>query len=359
MSDVAGGEIVFVGSYASADVPGIHVVSVDGSCSEIRLDSSFSGVDNPSFLTVHPSGGYLFAVSETGIESDGTGGAVHSFQIDRDAGELDLVALNQRSTGGDHPCHLSIDRDGRWLAVSNYGSGSAAVFAIEPDGNLGEMASSVRHRGAGPVTARQQGPHAHSAIFTPDDQFMVVADLGIDRLVVYGFDATSGALIRHDEIATAPGAGPRHIHFHPAGDHLFAVNELDNTITVYDYETGSGRLRAVQTLSTLRPGTQGSIAAAIRIDRSGSRVYVSNRGDDSVAVYEFDRGSGLTLLDISPCGGAWPRDFGLIGDGSHMLVANQHSGTVVLLPVSAGGRQIGTAGGRCEISQPTCIALVG
>jgi len=349
---------MLVGSYAPADEPGISAFAVDDSAPALQLDWSVGGIWNPSYLAVHPAREHLFAVSETGLRSDGAPGGVHAYRIEREEGLFGLVPLNQRSSGGDHPCHLSIDAGGSWLAVSNYGSGDVAVFPIEPDGGLGEMAAAVRHAGSGPRADRQEGPHAHSAIFAADGRFLLVADLGIDQIVIYGFDAGDGSLVRHGGVATAPGAGPRHMAFHPDGNHLMVVNELDSSVTLYRYDAGAGSLSELQTLSTVPTRVGANTAADIQVSRLGTHAYVSNRGHNSVAVFAFDPEQGLNRTAVRSSGGEWPRGLGLAPGGRHLVAANRRSNDVVVLPLLAGGSDIGEPVARAGVLQPSCVAFV-
>lgn len=346
---------LFVGSYAPSDEPGIHSFVLDESSGDLRLRGSFAGVRNPSYLAVHPDGDRLFAVGETGFGSDGIQGSVHGFRIDEEGGVISLAAVNQRSTAGDFPCHLDIDPTGRWLAVANYGTGNAALFPIESDAGLGEMATSVQHAGRGPNVDRQKGPHVHSATFAPDNRFLIVADLGIDRLVIYSFDADTGSLVRHGDAETEPGAGPRHLAFHPDGVHLFVVNELASSITLHQYDADTGRVRPLQTMSTLPSGVAGNLAADIHVSRSGSHVYVSNRGHNSMAVYEFEPATGLNRTAVRSCGGDGPRSFAPAPGGGYLVVANRHSDEIVVLPLLTGGSDMGEPVARATISQPSCI----
>ncbi len=347
---------LFVGSYGPADAATIHACSFDAARGELRMGASTSGITNPSFLVVSPDGAHLYAVSETGVVSDGSPGAVHAFRIAQEAGAVALNPVNERASGGDHPCHLTIHADGRWLVVSNYGTGSVVVLPIHADGSLGDVTSHLQHDGRGPHPERQEGPHAHAAIFTPDGRFVIAADLGIDRLLVSAFDPDAGTLRPHGEVATRPGAGPRHLAFHPSGSHLLVVNELDNTVTLYDWDGTGGRLREVSTLPTLEPGAPENLAADIRVAPDGRHLYVSNRGDDSIAVFAFER-HRLMRLAVRPCGGAWPRGLSLTPGASHLLAANQHTGEVSVLPVLADGADVGGPVARARIPRPTCVAL--
>jgi 6-phosphogluconolactonase len=283
---------------------------------------------------------------------------VQAYRIDREQGRFGLAQLNQRSTRGDHPCHLSIDAGGHWLAVSNYGSGDVAVFPIEADGRLGEMTASARHSGSGPRADRQEGPHAHSSLFTADGRFLLVADLGIDQIVMYGFNPADGSLVRHFDMAAAsPGAGPRHMAFHPDGDHLMVVNELDSSVTLYRCDVREGSLRELQTLSTIPPQVSGNTAADIVVSPWGTRVYVSNRGHNSVAVFAFDAQHGLKRTAVRSCGGVWPRGLGLVPGGRHLVAANRHSDEIVVLPLQANGSDVGEPVTGVTVAQPSCVVF--
>ena len=348
----------FVGSYGHSDHATVHICSMDETSGDLRVVGTASGISNPSFLAVSPGGGHLYAVGETGLAGDGTPGSVHAFRIVTRPDALELVAMNHQPSGGDHPCHLCIDADGRWVVVSNYGTGTVAVLPIKPDGGLGEIASIVQHTGSGPNPDRQGGPHAHAAIFTPGGRFLIAADLGADRLFISAFDPYTGSLRPHGEVETNVGAGPRHLAFHPDGAHLFVVNELENSLTLYRWDADAGMLRERSTLPTLPPDAPESIAADIRIAADGRHIYVSNRGHDSVAVFVFDQ-HRLVRVAVRPCAGAWPRGLGLGPGGNHLVVANQHSDEVVVLPVSADGSDIGAPVARVRIPRPTCVAFVG
>jgi 6-phosphogluconolactonase len=348
--------LLFVGSYAPAERPGIHAFDFDESAGLLPPRGSFAGVANPSFLVIHPSRRWLYAASETSLADDGRHGAVYAFHVELEP--LAIQMVNHRSTDGDWPCHLAIDGSGRWLLASNYGTGNVAVYPIKPDGSLGEVQSFVQHYGQGPNQARQEGPHAHSTTLTPDNHWAIVADLGIDQLVMYRLDASSGQLSLHTAIRTRPGAGPRHIAFHPDGRRLYLANELDSTVTAYEYDADQGELRELQTLDTLPAGAPENSVADIHVSPSGQRLYVSNRGHSSVAVFGVEPDGRLTSLGFASCGGEWPRNFGLSPGGRFMLVANRHSNDVVVLPVESAGVELGGPVTRVTVSQPSCIRFL-
>jgi 6-phosphogluconolactonase len=344
--------LLYVGSYAGTDQPGIYGFAFEDATGDLTTLGSFAGIVNPSFLVVHPNGRWLYAVSETSQQGDGTPGAVWAFRCTYEPWGIEPI--NHQASGGDAPCHLEIDSTGRWLLVSNYSSGSVGVLPILSDGALGEMTNLVQHHGSGPYVERQEGPHAHSTIFTPDHRFAIVADLGIDELLVYAFDSQAGLLHTHTRATTRPGAGPRHMVFHPNGKHLYVANELDNTVGMYEYDATRGELHERQVIETLPPNAPESYVADIHVSPAGDRLYVSNRGHESIAIFQIEAAGRLALVAIPPCGGRFPRNFALSPDSRFLLVANQHSGEVVVLPVQDDTKSPGAIIARAAVSGASC-----
>jgi 6-phosphogluconolactonase len=349
--------VAFVGSYAPPEEQGIHVLTID-TAGALVPEGGVGGIRSPSYVCVHPDGRHLYAVSETGMASDGVAGSVVALEIEEVDDTVALTHLNRRSTGGDHPCHVSVDPSGRWLVAVNYGSGDVVLFPISDDGSLGGATAHVRHTGSGPHTGRQAGPHPHGSAFSPDGRFVLVADLGIDRVVVYALDEGEGTLSGCSGFDARPGAGPRHLAFHPDGEFVFVVNELDTTVTVLAWDSGSGTLHEVHTVSTLPPDAEGTnLAAAVRVSPSGDRVHVSTRGADVVTSYSFDPVRGLERPVVRSAGGRWPRDIGLVAGGLGLLVANEHSDEVVLLPIPGADAPMGRAVRTAAIRRPSAVAV--
>jgi 6-phosphogluconolactonase len=344
-------QILFVGSYADADQAGIHVFAFDTNIGVLTKRGEFTGPVNPSFLALHPNGRWLYAVSETGEQSHGAPGAVWALHIDPAAGRI--MALNQQPSGGDWPCHLCIDTTGRWLFASNYGSGSVSVLPIQNDGTLGALTDLVQHHGSSVNTSRQEGPHAHSTTVVPNSHFVLAADLGIDKVLIYAFDSAAGKLRMHSQVDARPGAGPRHAAFHPNGQCLYVANELDSTASVYRYEA-AGALRESQTLRTLPDDAPENTVADIHVASSGDRLYVSNRGHNSLAVFDVHADGELALVTIAPCGGNWPRNFALAPGGQWVLAANQYSDQVAVLPLG-GAVAVGAAVAHAAVPQAACV----
>jgi 6-phosphogluconolactonase len=346
----------FASGYTSAEQSGIQSFLFDESTGQLTAHGSFTGITAPSFLVVHPNQRWLYSVSETGKGSHGVLGTVWAFRFEYEP--FSIQPINQQTTRGDWPCHLQFDATGKWLLATNYGTGNAAIYPINSDGSLGEMTDFVQHHGRGPNAARQEASHAHSSIFTPDNRFAIIADLGIDQLVIYQFESSTGKLILHSSVSTRPGAGPRHLAFHQNGKWMYAANELDNTVTLYEYDETRGSLTERQSLPTVPSDSPESTVADIHISATGKRLYVSNRGHDSIAVYDMDSDGSLKLVSIKSSGGKCPRNFALAPAGRFLLAANQNSNEVCVLPIHEGMEALGEPVARATVTGASCIRFV-
>ena len=352
--------IVFVGSYAAKDQAGIHAFLLDEKHGALAALGTFSGILNPSYLVIHPNGRHLYAVSESSQASDGTPGKVCALSFEQNPFKMSL--LNQQTSAGDWPCHLTLDNTGRWLFASNYGTGSAAVYPVLADGSLGEMSDFVQHSGSGTHKQRQEGPHTHSVTISPDNRFALIAELGIDEILTYSLDHAKGKLTLNGETHTRPGSGPRHLAFHPSGLWVYAANELANTVTLFHYGKEQGSLVEKQTIPALpapaSENTLPSTLADIHVSASGSRLYASNRGHNSLAVYDIGPDGFLTLVAIPGCGGDVPRSFALAPGAQYILVANQNSHEVCVLPLQPGAAGVGAVLTRTTINGAACVKVV-
>lgn len=349
---------LFVGTYTEKDTNGIHTYRVESDSALTQLFET-PGLPNPTFLAVHPSQKYLYAVNEIGEYEGKPAGAVSAFFIHADGS---LAPINTQSSVGRGPCHIIIDRAGKNALVANYGSGSAAVLPINTDGSLEPASAFVQHAGNGADASRQEGPHAHSTTLSPDERYAYVADLGLDKLMTYRFDASKGALEANVPPHTAlhAGAGPRHFTFHPNGRWAYVINELDNTVVAYDYSAGTGALSVKQTISTLPAGWSGtSYCADIHISPNGKFLYGSNRGHDSIAIFAIARTGGLLSLvghqgeDI-----VWPRNFAIDAAGRFLYVANQNSDSIVAFEMNANTGALTPTDVRMNLPKPVCIQFL-
>jgi 6-phosphogluconolactonase len=318
------------------------------------------GIKNPSFLAIHPSGRFLYAVCEVNDLAGKPGGGVTAFSLDGRTGRLSL--LNQQTSGGKGPCHLVVDATGTNVLVANYGGGSVAVLPIGEDGRLKEPSCFIQHAGSSVNPRRQQGPHAHSINVDPGNRFAMVADLGLDKVLVYRFDARRGQLEPNDppSVALKPGAGPRHFSFHPDGHHAYVINELHSTITALGYDAQRGKLTAIQTVSTLPAGFEGNNSTAeVQVHPSGRFVYGSNRGHDSIAIFAVDAPTGkLTPVGHELTQGETPRNFALDPTGTWLLAENQRTGTVVVFRIDQQTGKLSATGQVLEIPSPVCIKFL-
>jgi 6-phosphogluconolactonase len=350
---------LYVGTYNGKNSKGIYVSRFDsaaGRLGEVRLAAE---ARDPSFLAVHPGGGFLYAVNEVGEFQGQAGGGVSAFAVNRSTG--DLRALNQQSTRGVAPCHLSVDPSGHAVLVANYMGGSIASFPIGADGSLSPAITFVQHRGKGPNPQRQEGPHAHAIYLDEGNRHAVVADLGLDQLLVYRFDSKTGALQPNTpaSFALKPGAGPRHLAFAPGGRRAYCISEMHSTLTALSYDPSRGEFRELQTVSTLPEAYKGdSSTAEVAVHPSGRFVYGSNRGHDSIAVFSVERGSGrLTLVQHQLIGGRTPRGFAIDPTGRWLLAGNQGSDQITVFQIDSRTGTLTPSGAPVSVGSPVSLVF--
>lgn len=356
---------VYVGTYTTT-LPhvqgrgdGIYVFTLDEGTGALVLTDEASGIVNPSFLALHPSQGYLYAVNETKDSTGMSGGGVSAFAVDPDTGALTL--LNQRPSHGGDPCHLAVDRSGLFVVVVNHENGSVASYRIGEDGSLESASDIVQHVGSSIDPRGQLGPHAHSVNFDPTNRFALVCDKGIDKVMVYRLDRSSGKLAPNDPPfgRSRPGSAPRHLAFHPTLPYAFVINEIASTITTFAFDDISGSLTEVDTVSTLPVGYAGrNYTADVRVHPNGKFVYGSNRGHDSIAIFGVDDVTGeLSALGHESTRGAVPRNFNLDPTGKLLLAANQNSNTIVAFRVDPNNGSLTPTGAVTEVPTPVCIVF--
>jgi 6-phosphogluconolactonase len=350
---------VYVGTYTDHGSKGIYVYRFDSSTGKLTSLSLAAETTEPSFLAIGSSRRFLYAVNETDIFNGQPTGAVSTFAIQSETGKLSL--LNQVSSRGAAPAHITLDRTGQYALVSNYTAGCVAVFPVLKDGRLGEATSFVQHKGSSVNPQRQKGPHAHAIALSPDNRFAVAADLGLDHLLVYSFDSTKGTLGANPQVVkAAPGAGPRHLAFSFDGRFLYVINELQSTVATYAYNAATGALHELQTMSTLpKTFSDNNTAAEIEIHPSGKFLFASNRGDDSIAAFAIDSATGkLTHVENDPIGGKTPRNFAIDPTGSWLLAANQDSDSVVVFRIDQKTGHLTPTGVVFQVPSPTCLKFV-
>jgi 6-phosphogluconolactonase len=363
-----GDTLVYVGTYTgeNSDSKGIYLFRLAMTEREVARSQPLvplglaAEVASPSFLEIDAERRLLFAVNETSDFGGRPTGAVTSYSIDSATGKL--KQLSQQPSMGAGPCHLVLDRQHRHVLVANYGSGSVAVLPIGNDGALGEATDVEQHAGKSVNPHRQEGPHAHCVTFDPAGHFLFVCDLGLDKVMIYRYDAEQGKLTANEPAfaSVKPGAGPRHVAFRPDGRFAYVINELNSTVTAFADDAEAGSLRELQTVSTLPPSFNGSnTTAEIAVHPSGKYVYGSNRGHDSVALFEIDEAAGtLAFVEAYSTGGKTPRNFELDRKGDHLIIANQNTNTLLVCGVDGKSGRLRPSGALVEAPTPVCVKFL-
>ena len=352
---------VYIGTYTSPTCRGIYQTTLDIGTGQLQAPQLAAEIVSPSFVAIHPNQKYLYAVNEIEDFEGKKSGAVTALSMDEATGALRV--LNQQPSEGKHPCHLIVDASGKNVLVANYSSGTVAVLPVDAaSGRLSKAVTTIQHAGSGPNKGRQEGPHAHSINLDAANRFAFAADLGLDKIFIYRFDGATGSLQPNDPPAgvVAPGSGPRHLAFHPTGKYAYVNNELNSTVTAFQYDASKGSLTEIQTLSTLPTGFAGDNSTAETVVHpSGKSVYVSNRGHDSIAVYQVDPATGkLTAKGNTLTGGKTPRNFNVDPTGTFLLAANQSTNDVVVFRIDPNSGDLTPTGVKIEVGSPVCIRFL-
>ena len=349
---------VYVGSYTGGDskAEGITQLRFDDVTGALRVEGVAARSESPSFVALSADGRFVYSVGEPG-------GVVTAYAVEPASGGL--RELNRLPVGDDErqgPCHLCLVPGAQLLVTANYVGGSVSTFSVATDGRLGARTGYIRHAGSGPNPQRQQAPHAHGAVVSPDGRHVLVNDLGTDRVYVYAVDRERQTLKPEPagEGVLAAGAGPRHGAFDPAGRVFHCLNELDSTLTPLLWDGKKASLTASTSLSTLPEGGHaGNSTAEVVVHPGGRWVLASNRGHDSIAVFEVDAAQPgkVTLRGTTPCGGRVPRNFTLSPDGRWVLVAHQESQTVQVFAFDAGSGAMTPKGEPVAVGKPVCLVF--
>jgi 6-phosphogluconolactonase len=350
---------VFVGTYTETEgsqSEGIYIYQMDPSSGGLTLEKVVKNILNPSFLEIHPRGRFLYGVNEVQNYGGRTGGGLSAFSVH--ATEVDF--LNDQLSQGSDPCYVSVEQTGRFALVANYTSGSVAMFPIQSDGRLNPASDVIQHVGSSIHPERQTGPHAHCILPDPTNRFAIAVDLGLDKLLVYQIDLEHGKLHHSHDVDVQPGAGPRHLTFHPNTQFAYLINELNATVIGYRYDSADGTFEALQTVSTLPEDFKGeNLCADIHVTPNGKYLYASNRGHDSIVWFRILENTGqLTYQGHVPTGGREPRNFAIDQSGTFLLVANQKTNNIVTFKISAESGKLSKTGYEAEISMPVCLKFV-
>ena len=353
--------LVYFGCYTNAKSgsKGIYVSKFDSAKGELSEPELAVETSSPSFLAIHPSKRFLYAVGEMSVPGQ-KGGGLSAFSISVPDGKLKL--LNQVSSVGAGPCHVSVDKNGMMAMIANYGGGSVASYQIGPTGSLCEAATFVQHEGSSVDPKRQAGPHGHSINPSPDNKYAFACDLGLDKVLIYKLDPASGKMTAHGHANVPPGSGPRHFAFHPSGKFAFVNNEMLMTVTSFAYDALKGALTPIETVSTLPEadrGKAGFSTAETVVHPNGKFVYVSNRTHDTIAVFNCDAATGkLSLIQNASAEGKIPRNFCLDPSGKWMIVAHQDSNSAALLSVDQATGKLAFTGKKISVGGSVCVRFL-
>lgn len=351
---------LYVGTYTGKKSKGIYRVDLDLATGKFGQPALAAEVTSPSFLTLHPSGKLVYAVNEISNYEGKKAGGVSAFSIEPSG---DLKLLNQQPSIGGGPCHITCDTAGKHVLAANYGGGSAIVLPIGDDGKLGASTGFVQHTGSSVDPRRQKEPHAHSVNLDQWNRFAFVADLGLDKVLVYRYDGGKGTITANNPPAgiVAPGSGPRHFAFHPSGRFAYVINEMALTITAFAYDKQTGSLTEIQTIATVPSDAHsaGNSTAEVVCHPSGQFLYGSNRGHNSIAAFRIDQATGkLTLLGIQGQGISTPRNFNVDPTGRYAVVANQSGDSLTLFRIDAETGALQPTGEQVEIGSPVCVKFL-
>jgi len=350
---------VYVGTYTRGKSKGIYLLRLDLASGALTPPELAAEAVSPSFLALHPSGRFVYAVGEGGDLAGGRTGSVSAFAIEPESGKLKL--LNQQSSAGAGPCHLTVDHGGKNVLVANYGSGTVCVLPLGEDGRLAEPSEIIYHQDD-LASAKPRRPHAHSVNLDATGRFAFAADLGLDRVFVYRFDPAKGKLTANDPSAAvlAVNSGPRHFASHPSGKFAYVINEMASTVTALAYDSQRGALVERQTISTLPEGFVGkSYTAEVQVHPSGRFLYGSNRGHDSIAVFAVDAETGrLSPVEHPSTQGRTPRHFGIDPTGTYLIAANQDSDSLVVFRIDPKTGKLTPTGTKVEVPAPVCVKFM-
>jgi len=336
--------------HASLEVP-------SGKWGDVSLAAE---IKDCGFLTLHPSGRTLYSTGQR----DGSP-SVTAFRIEGGNGTAKLHHLGSVETGAGGAAHLSASRDGRALLSAQYGSGTTTLYALADDGSIDRRVSVHRHAdlldqaGSRVVPKRQNAPHAHWTGTSPDDRFAFVPDLGMDKVVIYRLDTEKPELVHHGFGICPPGSGPRHMKFSPDGDQIYVLNELTLSVTAFDYDVTTGEMEPFQTVPTLTESTKAqenfNSAAEIRVHPSGRFLYASNRGHDSITAFAVQDGGKISVVEVEPIRGSWPRNFNLDPSGRLLIAAGRDSHTAAAFSVDEQTGALTYLRQTAQVPSPICV----
>jgi len=343
---------LLIGTYTSSGTSdGIYVYDFNSQTGDVHLKTKVSGEENPSYLAISNDGKHVYAVNEV------RNGGISSFLFNPTSGELTF--LNRVGSGGADPCYVSVDDKRKYVFAGNYSSGSLSAIPLKEDGSLGTGSQFIQHEGSSIDKGRQQGPHVHCTVLSPDNQYLLTADLGTDKVSIYRFDASNVSQplspAEPPFVSVKAGSGPRHITFHPNSKYAYLIHEMEGMITVFDYK--NGHLTELQTITMLSPDFKGKLGAAdIHISPDGKFLYGSNRGDaNEIVIFSINKNGKLNYAGRQPALGKAPRNFAIDPSGNFLLIANQGSNEIIMFKRDKKTGLLNPTGGKIQISKPVCL----
>jgi len=350
--------LVFISAFAPGEKGAIHAFKLNPETGKLTQVERTSDMENPFFLAVSPDNRFLYSIHAPGKFGGKDNEYVAAYELEGRTGKL--KPLNQQSSLGTASCYLDIDQSGKAVVVANYSTGNLASLPVKADGSLGEAATFIQHEGSSVNPKRQKEAHAHCSVISPDQKFVFAADLGIDKILAYELDPQTAKLspAKQPFVRTIPGAGPRHLTFHPNGKAMYVINELKNSITKFDYDPETGFLTEGQTISTIPEDFTGiTHCADLKFTPDGRFLYGTNRGHDSLAAYSVDKNGDLSLIEITPSLGKGPQNLAITADGKFLLCANMPGNNVIVFAIDQKTGKLTPVGEPISIPSPSCIMI--
>ena len=348
---------VYLGTYTGEKSKGIYQSELDLRTGRLAPPELAGEAVNPSFLALHPSGKLLLAVNEISDLNGKKVGGISSFSIEPKTGKL--TKISQTPSGGPGPCHLSVDKTGKFVLAANYGGGSVCVAPIDLEGKLGELSAYVKHESITGEGGKVKEPRAHSINMSPDNRFAIAADAGVDKLFIYKLES-AGTLTANTppSISTPPNTAPRHFAFHPNTQWAYSCLEASSEIAAFTYDAAKGSFAATQTLSTLPEPVKGNSTAEVQVHPSGKWAYVSNRGHNSIAIFAIAADGKLTAQGHQGAGVKIPRNFGVDPTGQYLVVCNQEPHNVIVFKIDQNSGKLEPTNSRIEVGAPVCVKFM-
>jgi 6-phosphogluconolactonase len=353
-------EILYVGTYSVRGSQGIYAFTFNRAKRSLTLLQAVPSLESPSFITIHPSQKYLYSVNRGKADINDHGGSLSAYGIDPVTGRLS--GLMNRSSYGDGPCYVDIDKTGKYVFISHYGEGNITVLSLFEDGMIGNVSDAKKYVGNSINTERQQSPHVHSSVMSQDNRFIYVMDLGTDKIYIYEFHADEGTLhpAATPEVKVVPGAGPRHLTFHPSGNFAYLVEELTSTVGVFSVDKSTGALTVLQDSVKSLPEnfSEKNTAADIHTDVAGKFLYMSNRGSNVLSIYTIGEDGKITLTGHQSTGGKVPRNFLVDPQGEYLFAANQDTDTINIFRINPKTGKLTEVGKPVQVPSPVCLKML-